>query len=128
MIENLISLLLQNTVIKNYVSNEICTDAIFYEFKPKLDITDYIILKEKPLNIGLVEEYQIDVLIFGKDFQELIKVEREVRKELNDKKGTKIILNNDTPILDLTMLVGGGRQYDEKLGRFISLQYFKVTI
>ena len=128
MIENLRLLLLQSDIIKNYVSQENIDGAIFHEFKPKVDINNYIIMKDKPLNLGQVEVYQVDVLIFGKNLNNLLEVEKAVRKQLNDKNGTRLVLNNNVPIKDMTMLIGGGRTYDNDLDRFISVQYFQISI
>ncbi len=117
--------LLQDSELLNLLNGE----HIYLVEKPeKIKCSSYIIYNYKPINSGIIKDYQITFNLVGKDLSTLIQLQKRLMHLLDEVREAIRIKDTDTTIKLTEMLNGGGILKNPDTDMFEIVIYFLVKI
>jgi hypothetical protein len=118
--------LLNDTELKSLLNNQ---NAIYLvEKSSEEDYSPYIVTFYKPLNGGIIKDYQVEFRVIGDDLSQLILIQDRLIKLLDDPQNRIIIKDENTTIRHSKLLNGGGFAKNPDTGNFEMIVYFLFKI
>jgi len=118
--------LLNDVELKGLLNNK---NAIYLvEKSNEEDFIPYIVMFYKPLNGGIIKDYQFEFRVIGEDLSQLIPIQERLIKLLDDPQNRLIIKDENTTIRQTKLLNGGGFTKNPDTGNFEAIVFFLLKI